>query len=240
MPTEVGAFVILVALIPGWWFIRKRERVTGDQRVSSLDELLQVLVAGIATTGVPLAALLLLPEPDTRYIVDVRKWMSQGDTYVEQNLSQFVLTGVLVLVTAIGLAEVSARFWPSPRPMLNDRSSMWVNTIGVEKNPGHKYISAELQDGRVVEGYLFGITPDGPVDEQVLTLEKPISMKSTSADDAVPYPVDRIAIPLSQLKYVSVVTIAIENRCRELMKIKMDRNLGKLRFHASMVLEKES
>lgn len=238
MPSETGVFLVLIALVPGWWFLRRRERVTGDQHSSNLDELLQVLVAGLATTGIPLAILLLWPtEHLPLWILNVEQWLAQGDSYLRGHLPALVLTSVAVLVTAILIAHTAANCWPSPRRTLNDRSSMWVNTIDTEGNPGHKYISTELQDGRVFEGYLFGITPDGPVDEQVLSIEKPIIIKSDSGEEGEPYPVDRVALPISQLRYVSVKTIPAANSLPTFRRLSIDRTVLGRRIQANLSFE---
>jgi hypothetical protein len=209
VPSEVGAFVVLVALIPGWWFTRQRERKTGDQRVSSLDELIQVLVAGLATTGVSVAALILWPWGRFAWIVDVERWLFDGDDYFKRNLKAFVLTSGLLLITAILVAHFAARWMPIPKKGLNDRSSMWVNALAAD-DKRHKYISAELLDGRVFEGYLEGLTPDGAIDEQVIALGSPLFVKQDPTKQAEPYAVDRLALPVSQLKYAAVVLRAPE------------------------------
>jgi hypothetical protein len=63
----------------------------------------------------------------------------------------------------------------------------------------------ELDDGRVVSGYFFGVTPEGPVEEQVLALEAPIFIAPDPEVAGNRYAVDRITIPLADVKYVSLV-----------------------------------
>ncbi|MGK3958503.1 DUF6338 family protein [Arthrobacter sp. R4] len=205
MPGEAGAFLVLVALIPGWWFIRQRERRTGDQRASNLDELLQVLVAGLATTGISLSALILWPWERLAWLVDVPRLLREGDSYVPDNLASVVLTAGAVLLVAIAMAHGAALWMPLPKRRLNDRSSMWVNALLADDTKNHKYISAELIDGRVFEGYLEGITPEGAADEQVMALGAPLFVKQNPAKSAKSYSADRIALPVSQLKYAAVV-----------------------------------
>ncbi|MHC6223059.1 DUF6338 family protein [Arthrobacter sp. MMS24-S77] len=207
MPSELGGFAVLVALIPGWWFVRQRERKVGDLRASSLDELLQVLVAGLATTGVSLSVLILWPWGRLGWLVDIPQWLSEGDSYLKGNLNTLVISAVLVLLTATATAHLAARVMPLPQRRLNDRSSMWVNALMAEDTKRHKYISAELLDGRVFEGYLEGITPDGAADEQVMALGSPLFVKKDPSKPAVPYSADRLALPLSQIKYAAVVLV---------------------------------
>jgi hypothetical protein len=205
LPGEAGAFLVLVALIPGWWFIRQREVRTGDQRASSLDELLQVLVAGLATTGISLAVLILWPWQRLSWLVDVQRLLREGDGYVQGNLGSMVLTAGAVLFVAILMAHSAAKWMPLPKRRLNDRSSMWVNALLADDAQHHKYISAELLDGRVFEGYLEGITPDGATDEQVMALGSPLFVKRNPSRNPEPYLADRLALPVSQLKYASVL-----------------------------------
>lgn len=205
MPTEAGAFAILIALIPGWWFVRQRERKTGDLRASALDELLQVLVAGVATTGVSLAVLILWPWGLAEWLVDVQRWLKDGDAYLQGNLRSVVLTAGLVLLAAVLMAHLAAQWVPVPTRRLNDRSSMWVNALRADNSTQHKYISTELLDGRVFEGYLEGITPEGAADEQVMALGAPMFVKKDSSRAARPYEADSLAIPLSQIKYAAVI-----------------------------------
>lgn len=205
MPSEAGAFAILVALIPGWWFVRQRERKTGDLRASALDELLQVLVAGVATTGVSVAVLILWPWGMVNWLVDVQRWLKEGDAYLQGNLRAIVVTAGLVLLAAILMAHLAANWMPVPKRRLNDRSSMWVNALRADNRTHHKYISTELLDGRVFEGYLEGITPEGAADEQVMALGAPMFVKKDSSKNAEPYEADSLAVPLSQIKYAAVL-----------------------------------
>jgi hypothetical protein len=205
VPSEAGAFAILVALIPGWWFVRQRERKTGDQRASALDELLQVLVAGVATTGVSVAALILWPWGIANWLVDVQRWLNEGQAYLQGNLRAIVVTAGLVLLAAILMAHLAAHWMPVPKRRLNDRSSMWVNALRANNTTHHKYISTELLDGRVFEGYLEGITPEGAADEQVMALGPPMFVKKDPSKNAEPYAADSLAVPLSQIKYAAVI-----------------------------------
>jgi hypothetical protein len=171
-----------------------------------LDELIQILVAGMATTGISLGALVLWPWGRFEWLVDPHRWLSEGDDYFKRNLSAIVLTSGLVLLVAIAMAHLAARWMPRPKPQFNDRSSMWVHAFAAE-DTRLKYVSAELLDGRVFEGYLEGFTPEGAVDEQVMALGAPLFVKKTPFKEAERYEVDRLALPLSQVKYAAVVLV---------------------------------
>ena len=105
LPTSIWIGAILLALVPGWLYTQLRERLSPRPPMSNLSELLSALSVGLATTGVGIALLVLIPHQWLPFLVDVDAWPSGGNVYLRGNAREAVWTVavVLMLATAISL-----------------------------------------------------------------------------------------------------------------------------------------
>ena len=63
LPSGLVAAAFLLSLIPGWWFLRRTESQRRPRQLSTLQEMLELVGVGIATTGLAIAlGLLFFPD----------------------------------------------------------------------------------------------------------------------------------------------------------------------------------
>ena len=71
LPPDAVMFGLLLALVPGWVYLRLRSNVNAGLPRTGLDELLEVIAVGFATTGVAVALWALIPADISR-LADIR------------------------------------------------------------------------------------------------------------------------------------------------------------------------
>jgi hypothetical protein len=81
LPGSGLALVALLALVPGWVFLRLRQRHTPMPQPAGLGQLLEVLGVGLATTGTAAAVLVAVPHRWLPFLADIDAWALAGGGY---------------------------------------------------------------------------------------------------------------------------------------------------------------
>lgn len=206
-PTTLVALFIILALVPGWFYLRLVERLERPRTSSTLYELLEVLAVGVATTGVGVLIFILLPHSWLPFTVDAVKWSTGGNKYLKQHLREGAAAAALVFATSMAIAFVLARLRARRRTAEFDRhDDVWNQALGRRPPGTHPFVGLKLSDGRLVEGSLHAFplnTGDGPKD---IALCRPLRVTPAEGGPARDLPnVDRLIFDSSRIDYISVL-----------------------------------
>ncbi|WP_226378826.1 DUF6338 family protein [Pseudonocardia sp. KRD291] len=207
LPTSIWIGAILLALVPGWLYTQLRERLSPRPPMSNLSELLSALSVGLATTGVGIALLVLIPHQWLPFLVDVDAWPSGGNVYLRGNAREAVWTVavVLMLATAISLVLYIPQRLRRKTEFSANRS-VWVSSLGARPKRQIPWVGIKLQDGSLIEGILYSYSvAERPPEERDITLQKPLRRTAPEPGcTPTPVQVDRAMFSGTNIAYVTV------------------------------------
>lgn len=159
---EPLAWLVLLAALPGWVFTRRAERRAHRVSRSALDEFLGFLAVGLATTLIAVtavAALSYLPAQP----LDFRAVLAADDrpAYVGEHVLGLLAAALLIEAIAVGLAwAASALVYRAPNQLAPGATARSI-VLGLRPKGTNPFVSIELTDGRVLQGYLrsFDVDP---------------------------------------------------------------------------------
>jgi hypothetical protein len=207
VPGDIGGVLLLLALIPGWLYLRLQERLRPPSGTTGLGELLEVVAVGLATTGVSAVALALWPYRFAPILLDVDAWSAGGDAYLRDHVRPALGSLVAVLLLAVGIAY--GLYWLQQRRLPTEfrpQGNVWVHALGARPKGTVPWVGLQLDDGRLVEGVLHSYTLDGSTDERDVALSRPIRVTTQPGDapQALGH-LDRLIVPDRSIVHISVV-----------------------------------
>ncbi len=209
LPGDIGTVLLLLALIPGWFYLRLQERLRPPTGTTGLAQLLEVAAVGLATTGTSTLVLALVPHRFTPFVVDVDVWSREGSRYLAQHPRLALSSVAVVLVLAVGIAygiyciqrlRLPAEFRP--------QGNVWAHALGARPKGKVPWVGLQLSDGRLVEGLLHAYSLDGPTEERDVALARPIRI--TERPGEVPKDLghlDRVIVPDRSIIHLSVIHV---------------------------------
>lgn len=173
IPANLFGLVLFVLVpAPGWLWVRVAEKREVQADRSPLLE-----AAELATTGVVFTAIAVTV---TTWVSDRAGWLpelrvvtARGSTYAQEEPYRTAGAVAVVFGLSLAVAHVTARFvYRGMDASLVSPSSVWRDVFreGGEKRP--IFVSAELSDGRVLDGFLFSYSTEGG--DRDLALQAPI------------------------------------------------------------------
>ncbi len=195
-------------MVPGWLYIRLRERLRPPSAATGLSQLLEVAAVGLLTTGVSAFILALLPHRWLPWLVDVQAWARVGNDYLRQN----VRAGVVSAAAVLGLASlVAVALHLAERRRSSDRfdpeSSVWGQALGVRPGGTVPWVGLQLRNGRLVEGVLHSLSlGQEDQDERDIALARPIRVTDPGRP-AHPVEIDRVVVPAREILHINVIHI---------------------------------
>jgi hypothetical protein len=180
--TVTSVLVFLVALAPGYVFLRTAERrVVKPERSDLLTAAEMAAIGATCTALSTLTALGILHLFSGRFDVpdDLHRLAGEPARYLLESPGRsLVLLGVALGVLALSylLAWRAAEFVHrrEPRSLYPDRSA-WQETLGRQEETHEVYATVELEDGRTVTGWVHSYTPDADSEVREIVLTAPIS-----------------------------------------------------------------
>lgn len=154
LPGSYLAAAFLLALVPGWTYLRLRARRDPSLPRTGLDQTLEMVAVGLMTTGLAAALWALLPASRTHLLDITRLAGNGGGDYARAHVRQSVATLLVVLVVAELLAYALFHTLHRNRRRQFRRETVWVGALG-HRPRGRPWIGVELRDGRLVEGWLL-------------------------------------------------------------------------------------
>lgn len=207
LPASVSVAAVLLALVPGWLYTQLRSQLSPRPPMSNLSELLGSLAVGLATTGVSVALVALIPHDYLPFLVDISAWSSDGIVYLQRHIRESILTVVVVLAIAVLIAF--ALYVPQRirRPAeFSSNRTVWMAALGVRPKKHVPYLGVMLHEGDLIEGILHGYsTNERPPDERDLALSRPIRRtRPGTGEKAFNVDIERIVIPGREIAYITV------------------------------------
>lgn len=216
-PVTLGALLIVLALVPGWLYLRLVERLRPPATYGGLHQLLEVLAVGAATSGVAALAVLLTPHRLLPFTLNIDAWAAGGVAYLRAHPRpaawSVALVFVLALLVAYGLFSVHRLRRPAE---FRGHGNVWVHSLGNRPADKVPYVGLHLDDGRLVEGKLHSYALDTQEGCRDLALERPIRI--TQANETVAHPLpnlDRLVVSADRISFITVIHAPRQMRVRK-------------------------
>lgn len=168
LPTTTFAAFLLIALVPGYAYLRLTEDARRPRDNSTLDEFLEVLAVGMGTTGLA-AVLCFLIRPH-----EVARAIRNASLDAPDALKRAIIIGALIAVTALAFACLGACATRLPGKG-SYSPNVWRATLGLRRKGHLPYVVLELKDDdRRIRGVLHSYTTldgDHPRDIAVMNPE---------------------------------------------------------------------
>jgi hypothetical protein len=207
LPNAPFALLVLLALLPGWLFVRLAERRGPRPERSSLAELLELTAVGFSTIAVSALAVVGLSLVIHPWLFDVRAWAHERNRYLGDHIGPalasitlgLVLSCVLVvLLYLVFYGRRSAGFKPG--------SSVWVDSFGNAPKDQQNWLGVHRRDGSLVEGLLLSYPAGSDEDAREISLTKPIRL-TPRGGEPVFLSIDRVVIPGREITAITVMHV---------------------------------
>jgi hypothetical protein len=206
-PVTVVGLLVLLALVPGWLYLRLVNAVRAPSAQSGpLHQTLEVVAVGAMTTGISAFVLLLVPHRVLPFVLDVDAWAVGGSSHIREHPRELAYTVVVVLALALLIAYFLYRL---RRPSeFRNYGNVWVHSIGERPIDRVPYIGLQLYDGRLAEGPLHSYTLEDDDGGRDIALARPIRITERDGSGPRPLPhVDRLVVPGKQIAYITVIHV---------------------------------
>ncbi|CCH18336.1 DUF6338 family protein [Micromonospora lupini] len=218
MPANVVTVAVLIAaLAPGFCFVQAYRRHVFSDRPSPTREVIEFFGAGALATVV--ASLLILALGNVvPWLVSLHELVVDTRT-LRASAWEVVASAGLVLLLSVTLCivagDVLGRRAPSRVGPVN-AGVMSVRALATPSPGGREpYLAVELDDGRLVEGYLRHAAIEDDPARRDLVLQRPLFFSGTGYAERTPSPAVKLYVPGSMIRvihlsYPPVITVPEE------------------------------
>lgn len=208
LPDGLPVLVVALALVPGWLYLRLRERRRPPSTATGLSQLLEVLAMGLLTTGISVFVLSLIPHRWLPWLIDVEAWAIVGNDYLRQNVHASVTSVVVVLavasLVAVAIHKVVQSASSSDR--FDPESSVWGYSLGSRPEGTVPWVGLQLRDGSLIEGVLHSLSLGQEAnDERDIALTRPIRVTEKGQQAPTDSNVDRLVVPSREIVHITVI-----------------------------------
>lgn len=208
LPSGLAVALLLLSLVPGWAYLRLRERLRPQSRTGGIHELLEVLAVGLATTGVSAAFVAVAPHAWFPFLIDLDAWARGGNDYLRSHVRPVIVTGIFVLALAHFTAYLVYRLQKLRLPAeFRAQQSVWVHALGTRPKGKVPYVGVQLRDGLLIEGVLHSFSLDeAEMGERDVALQRPIRITAKRGERPSQLPnLDRLVVPGGSIDYITVI-----------------------------------
>lgn len=218
-----GIVLLLILLVPGFFYVLRRERHTPSRKFSGFRETLRVIVASAFAYGL-LAALslvvaLLVPSVQNLAVALVVDPFAYQASHAVQ--FAFLVVGGVALATAVsafagGTIAIRLAGWLVSR---NEKARRWFEAWRAEHAPissawwtvfeleplAAKILSVRLSDGTVLTGQLYSYSQDADdhADRDVV-LQAPLFIQNPDSDEVHELPGASVIISAREIRFLTV------------------------------------
>ena len=209
-PTTLGALLLVLALVPGWIYLRLVERLQPPSGTSGLHQLLEVVAVGVATTGVSAIAVALVPHRLLPFLLDVAA-LAKDSAYLRFHARLAVASVAVVFGLAVLLAYLLYRVRARRLPReFSNKQDVWVRSIGDRPKDRHPYVALHLVDGRTIEGPLHSFAIGIEAGKRDIALKGPIRITDPGQSPRHIPGMDRLVVPESKIGMIAVHHAPVE------------------------------
>lgn len=207
LPDVPLAFWVLLALLPGWIFVRLAETKSERPDRSQLAELLELAAVGFSTIAVSaLAVASLSIAKSFSWLFNIEAWAHARNQYLGDHLGAALVSMTLIIILSCVLAVglfFALHGRRSGDGIFSAGGTVWVAALTTAPIGMMNAIGVHHHDGTIVEGLFLGCTAgtgDGP---REVSLTAPIRVTPANGE---PYatPVNRIVILDTEIAYMTV------------------------------------
>lgn len=202
LPGSGLALVALLSLVPGWVFLRLRQRHTPVHQAAGLGQLLEVLGVGLATTGTAAVVLVVVPHRWLPFLADIDAWALEGGAYAAAHPRNVVASAAALLLLACGIAAAADRLTRRERTEIRLGPGVWVHALRERPRGTEPYVALALNDGTLVEGLLHSFSLE-PCEVRDVALRAPIRVTPVGAARGR-VAVERVVVPEREIRYITV------------------------------------
>jgi hypothetical protein len=170
-----------------------------------LSELIEIVAIGLATTGVSLLVVAMVP---LHFTIDVADWATGGTDYLAKHaraaIGTVALTLLLAVALAIGLHHLQIR---RTRPEFHPEGSVWVHALGTLSKGSVPWVSLKLTDGRLLEGLLHSYSLDDLGEQRDVALQAPIRIIDTPGGEPRSIAAHRVIMPFRKIDHILIVEL---------------------------------
>lgn len=209
LPGGIGVALLVLALVPGWLYLRLDQRLRPSSGATGLVELLEVLAVGLATTGTAGFIFVILPPRWAPFLLDLDTWARLGNDYLRENVRPAAASAFALLLVAVGVAYVLYLVQRLRSPAeFRAQGSVWVHALGARPQGRLPWVGLRLSDGKLIEGLLHSYSlAEGSAGDRDIALQRPIRI--TESDGGHPHDasIDRLIVPAREIAHIAVVHV---------------------------------
>ncbi|TDW17875.1 DUF6338 family protein [Kribbella kalugense] len=216
VPSGLAALLVVLALVPGWYYIRLTSRLRARTKTTGLQELLEFVSVGALTTGTAVLIVVLLPHRWHPWTLDVDRWTSGGATYLRahpRNAGWSVVTVLLLALVIATLLYAVQRLWKGSE--FRPDGNVWVYSLGTRPKGMYPWVAVQLQNGQLVEGVLHSYTIEDLGSDRDIALRRPIRVSAGGFSIPEWLGLDRFIVSRDKIDYISVTHLPEEPKAPE-------------------------
>jgi hypothetical protein len=177
--------------------VAEKRQVRPDR--SPLLETAELVVTGVIFTTVA-AALVAGIGNGIGWLPELRELTERGSTFAQDEPYRIGTVAVIVFALSLAGAYGTARLvYRDKEPSLVPAGSVWRDVFGEGGEGRPIFVSAQLEDGRVTEGYLYSYSTDSEGSDRDLALQAPIYVWSGEPLQRLRAPADRTVLRAEQI-----------------------------------------
>jgi hypothetical protein len=209
LPAVPFTFLVLLALLPGWIFVRLAETKSEPAGRSQLAELLELAAVGFST--IAFSALIvagLSISGHYSWLFNVEAWAHTRNQYLGDHIGAVIASTALVIILSCILALLL--FVVIHHKRLGGKyaagGTVWVSALGTAPPGMQNWIGIYRRDGSLVEGLFFSCTAGTGEGAREISLSAPIRLtpvNGVAADQSI----DRIVIPDAEIASITVIHV---------------------------------
>ena len=227
MPTTItGLLIFVVLLTPGFVYLARIETRLPGREYSALRETATVVWVSLRTYGVVFAGFMTVRWWCPGCVPDMQAFLSNPATYWSGHTTEVVVSFVVLLSAAVGLAAMVAvpPAWSAQalkrvniKPARRLRDAILTrrrNRITTESGWGtafnrypdrQVYLGLRLKDKTYLYGALLSFDPQTKeTNERSLQLRGPIDIRTPTAEQAEPLEADVVIVSAGEIKTITV------------------------------------
>lgn len=200
MPVTGTALLIALSAVPGYLYLQLTVGYRRPEPKTALSEVFEILLVGLATTGLSVSALTLAFSDSAREVL-VALLTTPAELSTGQ-LRQLILAGMIVTVVSLVLAWILSRV-ARRRARRRFSPSVLHATLGLVEAQHVKVVTMGMADGSTIDGVLHAYTLGDDEASRAIALKAPIR-RAPKSGKVLDLGYDYLVLLGSDIKHIAV------------------------------------